>query len=331
MPLTTPSVPLSVYDVSRIVHSARCFRSHLGLYAMEACWLTQALGALASGLWPLQARQTPVGDETKLVAPGGAGDPSLQAVSYASQRSYEVYDKGVAMIPIVGPLSKGASKFGGTSTLEVRRALRAAVADEDVKRIVLAIDSPGGQADGCYELAEALWQARQVKPLAAYIEDLGASGAYWFASQAQRITANKPGMIGSIGAFAVLEDISGAMSEKGVSVRVVATGPYKGLGAPGTPHTQALLDETQRQVDQVGALFFAAVRRGRMLSDPRLAAVTDGRLWIADDAVALGLVDGIETLEEAVAAAATLRLSTRVAVNQRERLQALRTQYDVQT
>jgi signal peptide peptidase SppA len=267
-----------------------CFQAHLGLYAIEPLWFTQAVQAVQRGLWPVLSQE-------QMAATMSRDQGSLYAQT----------DDGVAVIRIVGQITKGLSKFGGTSTVMTRRALRQAVADDSIKSILLAIDSPGGQVAGVQDLADEVLRTRQRKPVAAYIEDQGASAAYWIASQAQRITANRGAEIGSIGVFAVLQDLSGAAERDGVQVRVVSTGPYKGLGVPGTPVTQDLLDEVQSQVDQVGTFFFSAVQQGRKLSDTRLQAVTDGRVWIASQAQELGLIDGVHSFDEAITEAATLR------------------------
>lgn len=274
-----------------------CFRAHLGLWAIEPVWMQQAVHAIQRGLWPLHALSA----------------PPLQAATPERDRLFTPMAEGVAVIRLVGGITKGMSKFGGTSTIQTRRALRQAVADETIMSILLAIDSPGGQVAGVQELADEVLRTQQSKPVAAYIEDLGASAAYWIASQAGRITANRGAEVGSIGVFAVLEDLSGMAEREGVHVRVVSTGPYKGLGVPGTPVTPALVDMVQQRVDEIGAFFFAAVQTGRNLSTTRLANVTDGRSWLATEAQQLGLIDGIESFEEAVSGAARMRRKRRYA------------------
>lgn len=284
--------------------TALCFSRHMGLYAIEPLWLAGALQAIKIGLWKPEA-----------AAPLSRGTGNLYAQS----------GEGVAVIRISDGITKGPSKFGGTSTIITRQALRAAVQAEDIRSILLAVYSPGGQVDGVSDLADEILKTCQSKPVVAYIEDLGASAAYWIASQAQRITANRTAHIGSIGVFAVLTDLSGLAEREGVSVRLISTGPYKGLGAPGTPVTPALVDEVQSHVDAIGAFFFQAVQQGRKLSSSRLAAVTDGRLWLASEAQQLGLIDGIESFDEALAAAALLRPVRRAAVH---RAQALRSAWE---
>lgn len=286
-----------------------CFRAHLGLWAIEPTWLRHAVQALQQGLWPVRTLDMMAAEMTR--QPG---------------KLYSQTDSGVAVIRLEGQITKGLSKFGGTSAVLTRRALRAAVADETVSRILLAIDSPGGQVDGIQDLADEVQRARQSLIVDAYIEDLGASAAYWIASQARRITANATAFVGSIGAFAVLQDLSGLAAREGIQVRVVSTGPYKGLGAPGTPVTQELVDEVQQQVDQIGSFFFTAVQQGRGLSAARLAAVTTGQLWIAASALQRGLLDGIGTFDDALATVAQRRPGRRAATT--NRAQALRADWE---
>lgn len=291
-----------------------CFAAHMGVWACYEPAMRQALWALEHGVLPIRAASEQRRGEQPL---------------------YGRTETGVAIVSVVGALTKYMGKFTGTATTWLRTALRQAMADEEVRSILLAIDSPGGQVSGLAEVVDDIMLARQRKPVMAYIEDLGASGAYWIASATQRITANASALVGSIGAFTVLEDSSGAAEREGIVVRVVSTGPYKGLGVPGTPITDSMVDETQRLVDQFGARFFSAVQRGRGLSAAGLTRVTDGRVHMAADAQELGLIDSIQTFEQAVESAARARLSprparaVRVASGEREALTAARARWNI--
>lgn len=297
-----------------------CFRAHLGLWCIEPVWFAQAVDAVKRGLWPLQQQRPVAFDQQQ----------KREAAVPERERLYRSYGDGVAVIRMVGGITKGLSKFGGVSTIQTRQAIRQALADEDVTSLLLAIDSPGGQVAGVADLAEEVRKANDKKPVHAYIEDLGASAAYWVASQARRITSNPTAEVGSIGVFAVLTDLAGMAEREGVQVRVISTGPYKGLGTPGTPVTEALVDEVQSQVDRIGAFFFEAVQRGRRLSAQRLQTVTDGRVWLAAQAQQLGLIDGIQSFDEAVIDAARLRPRRRMAAAYQE-LAQLRAAWETQT
>lgn len=291
---------LPYLTVADIPDTPTCFRAHMGLWAIDPLWIQHAVTALQNGLYPVVAFEEEL---------------STQALE-GNDRKMFLQTGDTAVIRLVGAMQKGTSKFGGTSTIQARRAIRQALADETVGRVMLSIDSPGGQVPGTAELADTIAEASYHKPIAAYIEDLGASAAYWAGSQAQRITSNRSAEIGSIGVLAVLEDSSGRADRAGVKVHVVSTGPYKGLGVPGSTILPEHLQEVQSRVDTIAEHFFQAVQSGRKLTKAQMAAVTDGRVHSAQQAMQLGLSDGIETFDEALAALAKMRPRRRYPISQ---------------
>lgn len=208
--------------------------------------------------------------------------------------------KSVAVIPIVGTLMKARSSFGGTSSVQARRDIRAAAANPDVSGIMLQIDSPGGTVAGTADLGAEVRAARRQKPVFAQVEDQAASAAYWVASQASRVYANAATAVaGSIGTIlSVQKDTSGR-------VAVFTSGSLKAPGMAGeltdeqTAYLQGLVNGWQSQFD-------AAVKSGRRLTDKQLAAVNTGAAFLANTALELKLIDGIQgaqtTLAELAAA-----------------------------
>lgn len=285
-----------------------CFQAHMGLYCIEPIWLQTLLYGLRHDL--LGERPTPVSLNAYADAFAGASFQHFYALSERVERREgalfsQVGD--VALIRIVDHMTKTVSKFGGTSTILTRRAIREALASDEITALLMAVDSPGGQVAGTMELAEEVRRASEQKPVVAFYEDLAASAAIWATVFAQRITANANANVGSIGVFAELIDSSGMAEREGIKVHVVSTGPFKGLGASGTPVTPELLDEVQGIVDGIGAQFFRQLQQGRRLSNAKLAAVTTGQVWLASKAVELGLIDGIESFEQALTAAGKMR------------------------
>jgi protease-4 len=138
-----------------------------------------------------------------------------------------------------------------------------------------------------------------------------ASAAVWATIFAQRIFATRVTQVGSIGVVAEIVDSSGAAAQEGFKVHILSTGAYKGLGAPGTPVPPELLAEVQTIVDGIGREFFGAVRQGRHLSQARLDAVTTGQVWLAPQAMTLGLVDELMTFDDALEATKKMRLRRR--------------------
>lgn len=218
-------------------------------------------------------------------------------VNYAQGKG----DQNIAIISAVGTLMKQASSYGGTSTIQLRRDIRQAANDSGVQAILLAIDSPGGTVAGTADLAADVRAAAKKKPVWAHIDDLGASAAYWLASQADAIYANSPtALVGSIGTVMTVYDYSAAAEKEGVKTLVFATGPLKGAGAPGTVVTDEQRAYFQGIVDDAQTHFDAAVKSGRGFSAAQLAAVRTGGVFGATQAKELGLIDGIRSLESTV-------------------------------
>lgn len=207
----------------------------------------------------------------------------------------------VAVVNVSGLLMKGRSSMGGTSTIDIRRDIRQAANNPDVAAIMLRIDSPGGTVAGTSDLAAEIQAAKKIKPVHAHIEDLGASAAYWAASQADRITANSPtALIGSIGTLQVVYDQSAAAEQQGVKTFLFATGPLKGMGTPGTKVTQEHVDHVQQLVDSIQTSFDAAVKKGRGLSSAELAAVRHGGVFTATAALDAKLIDAIQPMGKSI-------------------------------
>lgn len=216
--------------------------------------------------------------------------------------------KSVAVVKAEGLLMKQASSMGGTSTVRLRRDIRSAAADPNVSGILLAIESPGGTAAGMLDLAGEVRAARRQKPVWAQIEDLGASAAYWLASQADMVFANSAmTLVGSIGTYQVVYDYSAAAEREGVKTFLFATGPLKGAGMRGTAVTPEQQADFQARVNEVQAHFDAAVRAGRSMSAAQLAAVRSGGVFSAAAGLELKLVDKIQSPERTIEALANAK------------------------
>lgn len=210
---------------------------------------------------------------------------------------------GIAQIELSGTLMKHCSSMAaGTSLALARRQVRAAANNDLVRGILLVIDSPGGTVAGTADLAADIRAAASKKPLFAYIEDCGASGAYWLASQAQRVAMNATGLAGSIGVFTVVEDTSKAAEKEGVKVHVVRFGAMKGAGTPGTPVTEEQLSYLQERIDGFADDFIGAIASGRKMSREAATKLADGRVHKGEAAKKVGLVDAIESIDETLAA-----------------------------
>lgn len=210
----------------------------------------------------------------------------------------------VAVVGIDGPLTKhdtSLSAFmGGTSTTRVRNAMRQAAVDPKVKAIMMRISSPGGHVSGTGDLADDIRSIRDVKPVIAFAEDVMASAAYWIGAQATHLVASPHAEVGSIGAYMRVVDDSAAAEKAGVKIHYVKSTPKKAAGTP--PITDADLKEIQKRVDAGHALFVEGIVAGR---GDKIDAekVATGEVWSAKDAQALGLVDTVASIDDALAMA----------------------------
>jgi signal peptide peptidase SppA len=233
-------------------------------------------------------------------------DASCRVAGVADVSPMRIAD-GVAMIPISGVLMKSVPpiyrRLGieATGYDEIAANVRAAVQDPSVKTISLRISSPGGQAGSLAEAGDAIYAAGKVKPIHAYVEDIGASAAYWLAAQAKTIHADQNAMVGSIGAYSVYLDTTKMMNDMGVTVHMVRSGDHKGVGQFGVPITEDQLATKQTMIDKLADNFTSAVARGRNKSLEDIKSLSDGRLWIASDAMKNGLIDGVGSLESSPA------------------------------
>ncbi len=221
-----------------------------------------------------------------------------------SGSGYEV-NGSVALLSLSGLLTKNITSMqamlGGTGMEDFATSLSAAVSDAAVQAAVIVIDSPGGTLDGTEELYQCVRDAAAQKPVYAYVPDMCGSAAYWVGCGASAIYAGKTAMVGCIGIYTVLEDVSKAAASAGVQVTVISSGGIKGAGARGTPVTEALIADTQREIDEINNHFVATVSKSRRMPVADARALADGRVHVGTKAQALGLTDGTCRLSELIA------------------------------
>lgn len=272
-------------------HTPQCFMHHMGVYMLE----TRFAQSVKS---KLEANPNVFLSEFD---PKAAYQEMLSMEPIADRRDlYGITAQGVAIIPVIGVMTKGSNKFG-TSTNQARRALSQATNDPSVKAIMLHFDTPGGSFAGSDEFAADVAKAATIKPLAAHADDLVASAGMYVASQAPRLTLNAAGEAGSIGTYTVVYDSSGAAEMQGVKVHLITTGANKGVGADGVPINEPQLARIQSLVNQAQSFFSAAIAKGRNLSKSQVdSLVSDGGTWFAKEAKQLGLIDAVESYDVAL-------------------------------
>lgn len=206
----------------------------------------------------------------------------------------------VAIVAIDGTMFPKANLFtelsGGTSTEQVGLDLNAALADPGVGSILLHIDSPGGAANDIHALADMVRAGREIKPITAYVANLGASAAYWVASAASEIVCDEMALLGSIGVVAAVPNPH-AEDDRDITF-VSSQSPLKRPD----PTSAEGKGEIQTTLDDMAAIFIGAVAANRGTTPETVAATFgQGGLFIARKAVAAGMADRIGSFEALVA------------------------------
>ncbi len=195
----------------------------------------------------------------------------------------------------------GVQQVGGDGFAKQMRQLRL---DEDVKAVVLRVNSPGGSATASEIIQREVRLTRGKKPVIVSMGDVAASGGYWIATYGNRIFAEPNTVTGSIGVFGLLLNVQKLANDNGLSWDVVKTGRLADSQTISRPKTPQELAIAQRIVNQIYNQFLDKVAESRKLPKQKVAQIAQGRVWSGIDAKQLGLVDEIGGLDDAIKYAA---------------------------
>lgn len=205
------------------------------------------------------------------------------------------FANGVAIIPVHGTLiNRFGSSWGFVTGYNfIRSQANAAMADDDVKTIIFDVNSFGGEAAGCFELAAQIAAMRgQGKKLVAYIDSNCYSAAYAIASAADKVIAIPSAGVGSVGVVAMHVDMSKFLERIGMAVTFIHSGDHKVDGNPYEPLDKEVKADIQKNVDKSRAKFVAVVSENMGL-DEKTVYDTEARTYRADDALSIGLIHAI--------------------------------------
>ncbi|HEY9750898.1 MAG TPA: signal peptide peptidase SppA [Allocoleopsis sp.] len=197
--------------------------------------------------------------------------------------------------------SGGPSSVGGDRLARQLRELRL---NDDVKAVVLRVNSPGGSVTASEVIQREVVLMKKVKPIVVSMGDVAASGGYWISTYADQIFAEPNTITGSIGVFGLLPNVQKLANAQGITWDVVKTARFADSETITRPRTPQELAQHQRVVDQIYDRFLSKVAESRKLPKQKVAALAQGRVWSGTSAKQLGLVDAIGGLNAAVADAA---------------------------
>ncbi|WP_367772050.1 signal peptide peptidase SppA [Flavobacterium sp. WC2421] len=212
----------------------------------------------------------------------------------------------IAIIYAQGEIQSGEGDVNTIGEGSMRRSLQEARKNKDVKAIVLRIDSPGGNA----LTSDLIWRevelTKKVKPVVVSMGNYAASGGYYIACNANTIFAENNTITGSIGVFGILPNFSQLTKKIGINVEQVRTHENASRYSPFVPLDEKFKAVTLEGVEHIYNTFVTHVAEGRKMTFEQVDAIAQGRVWAGSEALKIGLVDKIGSLNDAIKEAAKL-------------------------
>mgnify|MGYP002777009057 CR=1 FL=1 len=239
------------------------------------------------------------------------GEPKQEDQSFR-QISLESYTNGVltsanqnnnnkiAVLYADGTIVDGAGEANEVGGDRYARELRQLRDNDEIKAVILRINSPGGSATASDIILREINRLSEKKPVIVSMGDVAASGGYWIATGGKRIFADKSTITGSIGVFGILFNLQKIGNNNGLTWDSVKTGQLADLGTNVRPKTEKELQIYQNFVNEIYNLFINKVSKSRKLPESKVREIAQGRVWSGQDALKIGLVDEIGGLEEAI-------------------------------
>jgi len=212
------------------------------------------------------------------------------------------YAVGEIMDDIPGGTFSTEECIVGSQTIKELSQLRE---DDQVKAVVLRVNSPGGSAFASEQIWNEVVKLKAKKPVIVSMGGMAASGGYYISCAADSIFAEATTLTGSIGIFGMMPNMEGLLSDKlGLDFDIVKTNRYADFASPTRPMTEGEKALLQKTIERGYDLFVTRCAEGREMSKEALCRVAEGRVWTGEMAKELGLVDQIGGIDEAVKAAA---------------------------
>ncbi len=253
------------------------------------------------------------GNQDKLPPPEDFHRPEMSAGMTRTKAGYGLTEEGIAVVPVVGTLVQRADMMDAASGLlgynNVGAQISAAVGDDAVKGILLEIDSPGGEANGCFELAKRVAAWGQQKPIWAIANEQAFSAAYALASSATKLYVPQTGMVGSVGVLMMHVDQSKLDAQVGLTFTPIYAGKKKVDFSSHAPLSERAQEDAQMAVDRLYDIFVSTVATGRGINEATVRGTQAG-LLNPEEALAIGFVDGIASFAETLSALTAFTQST---------------------
>jgi protease-4 len=213
----------------------------------------------------------------------------------------------IAIVYASGEINGGDGDGNSIGSETVSKALRKVRLDDHVKAVVLRVNSPGGSSLASDVIWREVMLTKKVKPIIVSMGDLAASGGYYISCAADSIIAEPNTITGSIGIFAIIPNLQKLLNDKlGITFDGVKTGKYADLGNISRPLSAEEKAILQNNVNRGYADFTKAVASGRHKTQAYIDSIGQGRVWTGEQAVKIGLVDRLGTIDDAIKSAAKM-------------------------
>ncbi|KQS36916.1 signal peptide peptidase SppA [Pedobacter sp. Leaf194] len=231
---------------------------------------------------------------------------SVSVNDYAKNNSATGSGKDkVAVIYANGEITGGEGSDNQIGSERISRAIRKARLDDDIKAIVLRVNSPGGSALASDVIWREIVLTKKEKPVIASFGDVAASGGYYIGCAADSIFVQPNTITGSIGVFGIIPNFQNLMTNKlGITFDGVKTGKYADIMATNRPMTEGERFIIQNELNRIYSGFVSRVADGRKKSKSYIDSIGGGHVWIGTDAVQIGLADRIGSFNDAIKSAA---------------------------
>ncbi|MBC7972106.1 MAG: signal peptide peptidase SppA [Verrucomicrobia bacterium] len=210
----------------------------------------------------------------------------------------------VAVVYAEGNIVSGQGGVGEVGGDRLAKQLRQLRQDNDVKAVVLRVNSPGGSVTASEVIQREVVLTRKAKPLVVSMGSVAASGGYWISTSSDRIFAEPNTITGSIGVFGIQPNFQAIANANGITWDAVKTGRYADSQTTSRPKNPQELALLQKNVDQIYDQFLTKVADSRKLPKAKVAEIAQGRVWSGLKAKQLGLVDELGGMEAAIQDAA---------------------------
>ena len=281
--------------------------------AVDAEGVITASSAVAHKLVDRSVYRDQVIDELKVKTGRKKGTKeSFKQISLAAYAGVAAKETGsplsrknqIAVVYAEGDIVDGEGQMGEVGGHKFARELRQFRQDENIKAIVLRVNSPGGSASASEEIQRELRLTMQTKPVVVSMGSVAASGGYWISTYSHHIFAEPATITGSIGVYGMFFNVQQLFNHFGLTFDTVKTGKLADMLTISRPKTDAEMAVFQKLVDWIYDEFTAKVVESRKLDKAKVLEIAQGRVWSGTEAKKLGLVDEVGGLGKAITYAA---------------------------